>query len=69
MLELESTYGQNAMTELGMHEIVPRKTDWWRKNRDIENIWDINETARATAAEKHTFPGKRDNVLLWPFDF
>lgn len=69
MLELESTYGHSAMTELGMHEIMPRKTDWQIKNRDVEIIWDIDETARATEAEKHTFPGKRDNVLLWPFDF
>lgn len=28
VLESESTYGPSAMTELGMHEIVPRKTDW-----------------------------------------
>ena len=33
MSESESTYWQSAMTELGLHEIVPRKSDLVEKEQ------------------------------------
>lgn len=33
MSEPESTYGQSAMTELGLHEVMPRKSDLVEKEQ------------------------------------